>query len=306
MIPPGGYAWWYLDAVSDDGRAAISVIALLGSVFSPFYAAARARGGRADPLAHAALNVAVYAPGRGRWVLTERGAHALARSHDALAIGPSRVRWEGDALVVDLEERSAPFGLRVAGRVRLFPEERAGDTVILDRDGRHRWVPIAPSARAEIELTHPALRFRGAAYLDANHGDEALEDAFSRWTWSRVAAGRRAAVTYDVERRDGSHLLVTRAFGPGGERRDGFPVVAVEAAPTRWRMPRVLHGEPGAQARARVVRTLEDTPFYARSLIETSLLGEPAVGTHEALSLDRFRLPVVQRMLPYRMRRELA
>lgn len=287
--------------MSDDGRAAISVIAMLGSVFSPFYAAARARGG-ADPLAHAAINVAVYKPGGDRWVLTERGARAVERSADELVLGPSRVRWEGGALIIDLDERDAPLGRRVAGRVRLFPEERAGDTVILDGASRHRWVPIAPGARAEIELTHPAVRFRGAAYLDANHGDEGLEEAFTGWTWSRVAAGGRAAVIYDVERRDGSRLLVTRGFAPGGERRHGFPVIAVEAAPTRWRMRRVLHGEPGA--RPRIVRTLEDTPFYARSLVETSLFGERAVGTHEALSLDRFRSRVVQRMLPFRMRRE--
>ena len=35
-IPPGGYLWWYLDALSDDGRSGITVIALLGSVFSPY------------------------------------------------------------------------------------------------------------------------------------------------------------------------------------------------------------------------------------------------------------------------------
>jgi carotenoid 1,2-hydratase len=291
--------------VSDDGRAAISVIVMLGSVFSPFYAAARARGGgRADPLAHAAVNVAIYAPGGDRWVLTERGERALTRSGDALSLGPSRVRWEGDALVLDLDERAAPIGRRVAGRIRLIPEERAGDTVILDAAGRHRWVPIAPSARAEVELTHPSLRFRGAAYLDSNAGDEALEEAFTGWTWARVASAGRAAVTYEVARRDGSRLLVTRAFERGGARREGFPVVSVEAAPTRWRMPRRVHGEPGA--RPRILRTLEDTPFYARSLIETRFFGERAVGTHEALSLDRFRSRPVQFMLPYRMRREVT
>ena len=289
--------------MSDDGHTAISLIAMLGSVFSPFYAAARARGrGRADPLAHAAINVAVYRPGGDRWVLTERGERAVARSADELVLGPSCVRWEGGALIVDLDERDAPLGRRVAGRVRLFPEERAGDAVILDVAGRHRWLPIAPTGRAEIELTHPAVRFRGAAYLDANTGDEGLEEAFTGWTWSRASTRGRAAVTYDVERRDGSRLLVTRSFAPGGERLHDFPVVAVEAAPTRWRMRRVVHGEPGA--RPRIVRTLEDTPFYARSLVETSYFGERAVGTHEALSLDRFRSRVVQLMLPYRMRRE--
>ena len=34
-VPPGGYAWWYVDALSDDGRHGLTVIAFVGSVFSP-------------------------------------------------------------------------------------------------------------------------------------------------------------------------------------------------------------------------------------------------------------------------------
>ena len=45
-VPPGGYAWWYVDALSDDGRHALTIIAFIGSVFSPYYAAARRRGTR--------------------------------------------------------------------------------------------------------------------------------------------------------------------------------------------------------------------------------------------------------------------
>jgi carotenoid 1,2-hydratase len=35
-VAPGGYAWWYLDALSDDGRHGLVVIAFIGSVFSPY------------------------------------------------------------------------------------------------------------------------------------------------------------------------------------------------------------------------------------------------------------------------------
>ena len=37
-VPHGGYAWWYVDALSDDGRHGITIIAFIGSVFSPYYA----------------------------------------------------------------------------------------------------------------------------------------------------------------------------------------------------------------------------------------------------------------------------
>ena len=52
-----------------------------------------------------------------------------------------------------------------------------------------------------------------------------------------------------------------------------------------------------------MVRTLEDAPFYARSVVSAKLLGEHVTLMHESLSLDRFRMPMVQAMLPFRMPR---
>ena len=49
-VAPGGYAWWYVDALSDDGLHGITLIGFIGSVFSPYYAWARRRGG-GDPCA---------------------------------------------------------------------------------------------------------------------------------------------------------------------------------------------------------------------------------------------------------------
>ncbi len=52
-----------------------------------------------------------------------------------------------------------------------------------------------------------------------------------------------------------------------------------------------------------MIRTLEDTPFYARSLVGLRLIGERTVGVHESLSLDRVAHPIVRAMLPFRMPR---
>jgi carotenoid 1,2-hydratase len=76
-VPHGGYAWWYVDGLSDDGRHGITLIAFIGSVFSPYYAWARRRGG-GDPEHHCALNVALYGAGGKRWALTERAAPPCA------------------------------------------------------------------------------------------------------------------------------------------------------------------------------------------------------------------------------------
>ncbi|MGB5835339.1 MAG: hypothetical protein WBG92_25590, partial [Thiohalocapsa sp.] len=43
-VPPRGYAWWYVDALSDDGEHGLTLIAFIGSVFSPYYFSGRRRG----------------------------------------------------------------------------------------------------------------------------------------------------------------------------------------------------------------------------------------------------------------------
>ena len=277
------------------------MIALLGSVFSPYYAAARAAERSPDPLAHCSMNIALYGPTRDRWALTERGRGAVRRDEHALSIGPSAMWWERGALVIDLDEVTAPFGARIAGRVRIYPEERDGSPLTLDAEGKHAWWPIAPAARAEVELTHPRLRFSGAAYHDANAGDEPLERAFSGWTWSRVACRERAMITYDVIHRDGGRRLISRSFERGGRVHDDVPVVERSLPSTRWGLDRRI--QVGPEAKPELLRTLEDTPFYARSLVRASYLGDSAVGTHETLSLGRFTSRWVQRLLPFRMRR---
>jgi carotenoid 1,2-hydratase len=71
--------------------------------------------------------------------------------------------------------------------------------------------------------------------------------------------------------------------------------------PTGWHIGRSARGDPGHLVT--VKRTLEDAPFYARSQLSARLLGETVDVMHESLSLDRFRNPVVQAMLPFRMPR---
>ncbi len=247
------------------------------------------------------MNIALYGPMRDRWAFTERGAFAVQREEHALSIGPSAMWWEGGALVIEFDEVTAPFGARIAGRVRLYPEERDGTPLTLDAEGKHCWWPIAPAARASVELTHPRLHFRGAGYHDANAGDEPLEEAFSGWTWARVACRERAVVTYDVTRRDGSRRLVSRAFERGGRIRDDVPVVERSLPKTRWGLDRRI--QVGAEATPELLRTLEDTPFYSRSMVRASYLGERAVGIHETLSLGRFTSRWVQFLLPFRMKR---
>jgi len=316
-VAPGGYAWWYLDAVSDDGRVAVTVIAFVGSVFSPRYAKARrlmARGGPpADPERCCAINVAVYeGEGRHTWALTEHAE--FSRSAESLQIGASSLRWRSDGagrhLEVELDELQTRFGARrgppLRGRIRLYPAAVFGPRVELDAHARHRWYPVAPHARVELEFDAPALRFSGSGYHDVNEGDEGLERGFASWNWSRAELdGQRSAVLYDVVPREGPAAPRAWLFDPSQRSIETIEAdtlgQATRLARTFWGVDRAIRADLGHTPR--LISTLEDTPFYSRNLISTRIAGHEATAVHESISLDRFASRAVQFLLPFKITR---
>ncbi len=241
----------------------------------------------------------MYGPGRKRWALTERPA--ASRDRTSLAIGPSAVSWDGAALTIRIAEITVPFPSRLRGTVVVHPAALTGHTETLDAAGRHRWSPIAPVGRVEVTMEQPALRWSGHAYLDSNDGDRPMEDDFARWDWSRADLPDGAALLYDVTRRDGSDLSLALRMDRAGAVTQFPPPPRADLPATGWRVPRATRADPDFTPTVR--QTLEDTPFYARSVLDTRLLGQDAIAVHESLSLDRFRNPIVQLMLPFRMPR---
>lgn len=268
-------------------------------MFSPYYAARRRRG-PADPLDHCAVNVALYGAGGSRWAMTERGGTRVRRSASTLQIGPSELHWDGQGLTIEIDERTVPWPARLRGRVRVHPRSLPDGEYALDRAGRHRWRPIAPCARVEVDLQMPSLRWSGNGYLDSNRGVAPLEHDFLRWDWSRAALPEDgAAVLYDVEGRDGSSTSLALRFDRDGQVHELAAPPRVSLPRSGWRVARGTrsHGE------AQIVQSLEDAPFYARSLVKADWLGMPLTTMHESLALDRFASRWVQAMLPFRMPR---
>jgi carotenoid 1,2-hydratase len=266
-------------------------------VFSPYYAWSR----WADPLDHCAFNVALYGAAGDRWAMTERRRSALHQERSALGIGPSSLSWDAQGLTATFNEVAAPLPSPIRGTLRLRPEATFNRSFQLDADGRHLWRPIAPRARVEVRLTDPACTWSGNGYFDTNAGTEPLETAFTAWDWSRAHLRKDTLLFYDVARRGGGEQALALRVGADGQMN------AMEAPPrsplpgTFWRMPRTARGEPGEPPTVR--RTLEDAPFYSRSILNARYGGEPAEVVHESLSLNRLRSPVVRAMLPFRMPR---
>ena len=229
--------------------------------------------------------------------MTERGRGAVQTGPAHLRIGPSALDWDGTMLRVRIDEIAAPLPARVRGEVRLYPAALPGCHFALDDAARHVWTPIAPLARVEVALEHPALRWSGAGYLDSNRGEAPLEQDFADWDWSCARLRDGAAVLYDTRPRTGAGRSLALRFDAQGHCTPFAPPPRMALPRTRWRLARGTRGEAAVQ------RTLEDTPFYARSLLNARLLGEDAATVHESLSLDRFRTPWVQAMLPFRMPR---
>ncbi|RUP00719.1 MAG: carotenoid 1,2-hydratase [Hyphomicrobium sp.] len=300
-VPPNGYAWWYLDALSSDGARGLTIIAMLGNVFSPYYALARRRG-PAQPLNHCAMNVAIYEPRAKRWAMTERPNGDLHRTATELHIGRSSASWDGDCLTFSLHEMCVPIPSRIKGQVRVYPDRLFNVAFPLDPSGAHSWMPIAPRARIEVDLAEPDVRWTGEAYVDCNFGSEPLEASFDRWNWARAHTDAGTLIAYDTEMRDGRKQSIFRVFDTSGAISD-VPAPPLRDLPVGsvWRVPRRARCDAGGILR--IKKTLEDTPFYTRSIVASVIDGRSITMMHESLSLSRFSKPIVQAMLPFRMPR---
>lgn len=282
--------------MSDDGRHGLSVIAFIGSVFSPYYA----WSGRKDPYDHIAINVALYGP-KARWAMTERGKGALDDGPDHFSVGPSALHWEGDTLVIDVNEVTVPLPSRLKGQIRFTPDVGQPTPFALDTSARHHWWPYAPFGRIEAEFDKPGLSWRGHGYADTNTGTTALEADFSGWTWSRASTDDGAVIFYEPQERSGAHQIIAIHVDATGNVTTIDVPPRVDLKKGFWGVARDTRSEdPG---KTRITETFVDAPFYTRDALQMVLGGKPCPAVHESLNLDRFASPIVKLMLPFKMPR---
>jgi len=249
---------------------------------------------------HCALNVALYGKGVRRWSMTERGARHCSREAQRFCIGPSQLHWDGHALHIDICEVGMPIPHPIRGRVRLHPHQLLNFSTPLDAAGRHRWGPIAPQARIEVELDRPRLNWQGQAYIDSNEGDEPIDRGFRHWDWSRgELADGSTAVIYDIEPDEADGRLLALRFDRQGRVEPFDPPPQKKLPRTAWGLNRRMR----SQGPVRVIDQLEDTPFYQRCILNAELGGQRVNCFHETLNVPRLIHPIVQGMLPWRMPR---
>lgn len=246
------------------------------------------------------MNVALYSRGASAWALDERRVRQVDRAGDHLSLGTSSMRWEAGRLHAQIDERTTPFRRTVRGQVLLYPEAQTSMELRIDEAGEHSWWPVSPLARIEVEFTEPRLRFSGHGYHDANAGSVALEDTFENWNWSRARTQEGALLTYDVECASGVRRSLAFRVSPNGDVHDMERLGSAVMPRTIWGLER--HARVDCGHAGRILRTLEDGPFYARALVETQLGGQHVVGMHETLAAHRLRRRWVRTLVGYRMR----
>lgn len=297
VVPDGGYQWWYVDGTSADLRHHIVMIAFVGSVFSPHYFKSL-RGDRSQAERFCAFNLGVYSKGQRRWVLSEYDETRISRDASSFSLGANRLSFDGDNLHIEICDRAVPLPRSVTGSITVKPKCLTDQPLTLEDGGCQTWWPFAPSAHIEVALTSPNLRWQGKGYFDTNYGAVPLQQSFREWHWSRQHVGKATRIAYMTELHEGQGPELSLIIHKDGRIEYGEPLPLHELPRGLWRMRRPI----SAAETPTLMQTLEDTPFYTRSIVAIPRCAG-ALTMHESLSLDRFVQPWVQRLLPFRTRR---
>ena len=298
---PGAYEWWYFDALSDDGRHALSCIWFLGNPFSPYYRRA-ALGRPADPFRHNALFFALYQEGRLHAYHFTRFSAGQVEAGEALPLdlrfGPNRLAAGQGEWRMTLSDENANGRRLDAALTFAAPPPVPGPPEEVSPEASHFWLPAAPFCRVagRVVLREPQnpgaeeIRFSGTGYHDHNWGRLPFASEIRDWYWARAAlSGERAVILYHLRPRGGgqavSHLLL---FERGRlVRHDAAPRVrlfrpAVNAFGT------VYATRMGVESGEWVVRfefgaRLDSAPFYVRALCRGILDGKNGAEAGEGI-----------------------
>lgn len=325
---PGGYEWWYFDAISTDGRHSLVVIFYEGNPFSPSYINAQQGRSNEEPLPQnfPAVSISVYEDGNPIYYsFTEYSNEQCTfdSEHPFVKIGRHSMRAEeggeklryslhlqealpsGDKLQVSLEFGSDPVNLRF---------DDAGEQSV-----GHQWNLVQPRSEVngdihiETQKGNKTISFEGRGYHDHNIGHEPMRDEFSDWYWGRLHFSAATLVYYVMNRKathqhcawliDSEHNIVER-FSDITLSDTGRSIFGLSMA------HKIDIQSEHTQIQIQQSNLLDNGPFYRRFLsdgllkVDGQTVPEPASGITEYIRPDRIYSRIFWPLVNMRIRRD--
>jgi len=222
QLKPRGYAWWYVDLVSDDACYACTVIAFVGNVFSPaYYRASMIPDALPSPYAFPAINAVIYnlKSGKRLWLFEQGAASDLTATEHSYQLGSHLIRRTPSSIDINIDGHCMPIARRLQATLSIDLNIVFDQHVALDRCADHHWYPVAPLARASLTVKKPtAINFSGKAYHDCNYGCRPLSESFTDWWWmqSRNQESTESTVHYHCSAHQATDPFSVR-FDTAGE-----------------------------------------------------------------------------------------
>lgn len=206
---PGGFVWWYVDLVGDDGSGLV-IIGSFGLPFLPGYTDAARRAEAQPARQRPSLNVVVYEDGREAFYLLQEldpdrcGYDADRRR---LTLAGTTFDWDASGqLTIDLDAPLPRSDGRLVGRVQVTGTP-CRSTIAPAPEHAHRWTPLLAGATgtADLVIDGAPVALRGTAYHDRNVSPTHLDGlGIDVWFWGRARHGDETRVWYVVRPAEGA------------------------------------------------------------------------------------------------------
>ena len=292
---PGGFMWWYADAVDDDGNGFV-LIWSWGLPFLPGYASAERRGMPQMPGDRPSLNLSVYKDGKLDFYTFQE-------------FEPGEAKWDGDSVwqfgsnrmtSEEVDGRrvfTASIDLGVPGT-----DDRLTGSLTIDGVARignfderpsmdHDWSPLTGPATSLMDLRFEDRRWRfdGRGYHDRNGGRVPMHQLpFDHWLWGRLPFGDRELIYYLFWEADGSEPLCLAMEIDENGHTTTHQNVQVERSERRrglaglsWHNQLKILVDGKTWLTVQHPNVLDDGPFYMRYQIRGQHGGASALGMAE-------------------------
>ena len=314
---PGGFTWWYVDAL-DEKLNGLVLIWSFGLPFLPGYLKAARTGNPESPADYPSLNLALYREGRPCFYLLQTYEREDAEwGTDRWRFGKTEiVRSERDGRRTVTAQIDSPIPRsqhRLRGTIGVEgPTPRLHPSLTAEPGSVHEWCPVTGPATCSADLQwspSDAFRLNAPAYHDRNAGDRPFDQlGIDHWIWGRTVGPGGTRIHYLVWPKDGDAEVRTWVFdlSPSGEiSRPDASDPALQAQQRAWfGMPYWRQVGLGPLGEVRTEHLVEDGPFYLRSInVGADPTGNVRPGWGEWIRPDRIDLDVHRPLVRMRVHR---